>query len=765
MNIRRQIFLGILLSCSLVCAQDRFSLVEDWVVLQEARTDFYENRLVIARTKFERLYQHHNLFAVPFLEELRGTPLADMKNTTALSFFNRTDMTLHPQESTLMNIYEQKVNPVVRLKIYGALKKMENGIFLHWLDFAGNMGHIPSQFMLATALRLGKSEVIEKTGLPVDIDASFTWLEQAALGCDQNLSLADRQLEYTIDVTRGKIYFDFGAYVFNGDGMPRNPLRATELFRQAAEENFPNALETLLKTLERETIESTPALLKTLKKFASQDILNQNVTHQNIAKAQFEYAKLLIEKGSKTKKKEAKPFLQKAYENKKYLSIDQKYGLATFLTSEKYAIIEDHEKKGFHLFIELTGEDPDHHYQNLLGKCCEYGVGTPKNPELAIKLYEQFLSFPQEDVTVEEKTPVHQAVGYLYEQKGRYDLAIAHYDAAIKNGSVISAYNRAILWDNGWGCTANAIEARKLYTFAAEKGDVDAQYNLGIMYANMNTPERASFWYKQAQNQGHLLARHNRMVLFLSGFRSDDYPASEALQDLIQNSNAGCDESKLTFATLLGYENNLGLEKDEAKAIELFESLKHAADEKIAFFARIYLQRLSPTKALGTYIENTDFTPQENRVLENFKNNTGPIQEIEAKEMIGLANKPTKTQKRLARMKEEEETPQTMAKPADQKSLAQKSACYPKIIFSTADLETLEVFSHGKLSNINPRELKPIVDIFEKHGLYSKTKSGFKLHFGDLIFTTHNPHEDTVDTGAVTALAQFIEDVLKNTRA
>jgi TPR repeat protein len=52
---------------------------------------------------------------------------------------------------------------------------------------------------------------------------------------------------------------------------------------------------------------------------------------------------------------------------------------------------------------------------------------------------------------------------------------------------------------------------------AAEQGDADAQYNLGLMYDNGEGVEQDKFeavkWYKKAAEQGHAEAQNNLGIM------------------------------------------------------------------------------------------------------------------------------------------------------------------------------------------------------------------------------------------------------------
>ena len=62
------------------------------------------------------------------------------------------------------------------------------------------------------------------------------------------------------------------------------------------------------------------------------------------------------------------------------------------------------------------------------------------------------------------------------------------------------------MYRNGEGVPQDYAEAVKWYRLAAEQGDADAQYNLGLMYDNGNgVPQdykEAVKWYRLAAEQG-----------------------------------------------------------------------------------------------------------------------------------------------------------------------------------------------------------------------------------------------------------------------
>ena len=71
------------------------------------------------------------------------------------------------------------------------------------------------------------------------------------------------------------------------------------------------------------------------------------------------------------------------------------------------------------------------------------------------------------------------------------------------------------------GVPKNDKQAVKWYTKEAEKGDNDAQYNLGNMYENgYGTPQdykQAVKWYTIAAKQGHKWSQYNLGISYHNG--------------------------------------------------------------------------------------------------------------------------------------------------------------------------------------------------------------------------------------------------------
>lgn len=83
-------------------------------------------------------------------------------------------------------------------------------------------------------------------------------------------------------------------------------------------------------------------------------------------------------------------------------------------------------------------------------------------------------------------------------------------------------FNLGVMYFQGKGVPQNYEEAINWFKKAAEGGDSQAQYNLGLFYDNgeyglPQDREEAAKWYRQAANQGMLSAQNRLGILYAEG--------------------------------------------------------------------------------------------------------------------------------------------------------------------------------------------------------------------------------------------------------
>ncbi len=105
---------------------------------------------------------------------------------------------------------------------------------------------------------------------------------------------------------------------------------------------------------------------------------------------------------------------------------------------------------------------------------------------------------------------------YYYGRNGcpqNYAEAVKLFRKAAEQGDADAQYNLGLCYDNGWGVVENKPEAVRWYREAAEQGISNAQYNLGWCYSHgegvVEDKTEAVKWYRKAAEQGHANAQHN----------------------------------------------------------------------------------------------------------------------------------------------------------------------------------------------------------------------------------------------------------------
>lgn len=156
---------------------------------------------------------------------------------------------------------------------------------------------------------------------------------------------------------------------------------------------------------------------------------------------------------------------------------------------------------------------------------------------------------------------------YQRDELARYK---AFLEKKAKQGDLRSQTDLGDCYKNGlFG--QNIPEAIKWYTMAANQGDVDAQYNLGLIYADVEYKSiddvKALKWFTEAANQGDKRAKIFLAFLYKDGrkgiakdkTKADKY-AKTACEDINYSSSAALHPDSLTGQCLM-YNDFKGLDK------------------------------------------------------------------------------------------------------------------------------------------------------------------------------------------------------------
>ena len=110
-------------------------------------------------------------------------------------------------------------------------------------------------------------------------------------------------------------------------------------------------------------------------------------------------------------------------------------------------------------------------------------------------------------------------------QAGRYQQALKIWSPLAEKGDANAQYNLGLLYRNGQGVERNDRLALVWFTRAAAQGLLDAQYNTGLMYMEGRgvaiSRVDAFKWWELAASKGHAESQHNLAVMYAYGIATE----------------------------------------------------------------------------------------------------------------------------------------------------------------------------------------------------------------------------------------------------
>jgi TPR repeat protein len=126
---------------------------------------------------------------------------------------------------------------------------------------------------------------------------------------------------------------------------------------------------------------------------------------------------------------------------------------------------------------------------------------------------------------------------------------ISEWQIAAERGDAEAQCNIGKLYENGDTVSKDQTEALKWYRRSAEQGNAVAQFRIGLMYSKGHGVRKdyaeAARWYRKAAEQGHADAQFNlgRMYSTGQGVRQNNRSAKEWYGKACDNGlQKGCDE-------------------------------------------------------------------------------------------------------------------------------------------------------------------------------------------------------------------------------
>ena len=104
-------------------------------------------------------------------------------------------------------------------------------------------------------------------------------------------------------------------------------------------------------------------------------------------------------------------------------------------------------------------------------------------------------------------------------QLGDYKTAFDELTVLAEQGDVDAQFNLALMYNNGKGVLKDSIEAVKWYRLSAEQGIASAQNNLGVMHSNgdgvLKDYSEAAKWFRMSAKQGYDSAQRMMLLHYL----------------------------------------------------------------------------------------------------------------------------------------------------------------------------------------------------------------------------------------------------------
>lgn len=168
---------------------------------------------------------------------------------------------------------------------------------------------------------------------------------------------------------------------------------------------------------------------------------------------------------------------------------------------------------------------------------------------------------------------------------------------AAEQGNADAQYQLGLIYEKGFGDEIhyNFLEAEAWIRKAAEQGNVDAQYHLGQAYEQGAQEQEVVEWYYKAANQGHEKACFVLGKAYLHGHchsvkLTQDY--KKAFKYLAKASAKR--KPQIIGELAVCYLGGLGVKKDLSFAVDIFQSLALRKDEipPISIVAKITLAKM-----------------------------------------------------------------------------------------------------------------------------------------------------------------------------
>ncbi len=166
-----------------------------------------------------------------------------------------------------------------------------------------------------------------------------------------------------------------------------------------------------------------------------------------------------------------------------------------------------------------------------------------------------------------KKKETEPAVAIVNPQNDTPSEEVSKYIKAAEQGDADAQFNLGVMYDKGQEVAQDYSQAADWYRKAAEQGNANAQYNLGVMYLNgQGVPKddsQAANWFRKAAEQGSANSQYNLGYMYRNGqgVPQDDSQAVNWYRKAAEQGNAMAQHNLGSM-----YRNGQGVPQDDSQA-------------------------------------------------------------------------------------------------------------------------------------------------------------------------------------------------------
>lgn len=163
----------------------------------------------------------------------------------------------------------------------------------------------------------------------------------------------------------------------------------------------------------------------------------------------------------------------------------------------------------------------------------------------------------------------------------QYDQALQIWEPAARQGDTRCQIALGFMYAHGIGVEKDLEKAKNLYTPAANQDNAEAQFYMGYIATQLNTPDKAVFWYRKAASNNYEKAFLGLGLLFYDGQAGVKKDLKKAFYWFKQAAAKNIPEAQLTTGLMLF--NGQGVEKSYTQAAKWFEQAAAANNTTAQF--------------------------------------------------------------------------------------------------------------------------------------------------------------------------------------